>query len=318
MLALIVALIFMAVAVTTYAVLYLPRREARITRKRLEELTRLGAGQADDEVSGHREASEKKGREPFLSRMGALFSAFTQDRGQLAEIRLSLMRAGYYQEHSVRSYLSFRILTGLVILCFGFIFVVLVRDRAPGMLLFLLLVSAPMAGFALPAFLLRWKTNARQSEIARGLPDALDFLVVCVEAGLGLNAALVRVGREIGIKSKAMGEELLLVNQEIRAGVPREQALRHLAERNLVEDLNIVVASLVLADKLGTSIADTLRAQSDSLRTRVRQRAEENAARAGIKMLFPLVFMVLPTLFIVILGPALIMGLRALAAMSQR
>jgi tight adherence protein C len=318
MLALIVALIFIAVTVTTYAVLYLPRREARMTRKRLEELTKLGAGQAGGDLSGRREAPEEKRREPFLSRMGAFFSALTQDSGQLAEIRLSLMRAGYYQEHAVRSYFSVRILSAVLILCFGFILVFLVRDKAPGLLLLLLLVSAPMAGFVFPAFMLRWKTNSRQSEIARGLPDALDFLVVCVEAGLGLNAAMVRVGREIGIKSKAMGEELLLVNQEIRAGVPREQALRHLAERNLVEDLNIVVASLVLADKLGTSIADTLRAQSDSLRTRVRQRAEENAARAGIKMLFPLVFMVLPTLFIVILGPALIMGLRALAEMSQR
>jgi tight adherence protein C len=318
MIALVVVLIFIAVFVTTYAVLYLPRREARMTKRRLEELTKLRATQPEDHVLGPGGGHTEKRREAFFSKLGSFFGALTKDRGQFAELRLSLMRAGYYQEHSVRSYLSLRILSALLILCFGFIFVFLVRERAPSMLLVLLVVSAPMAGYALPAFFLRWKTNARQAEIARGLPDALDFLVVCVEAGLGLNAALVRVGREIVIRSKAMGEELILVNQEIRAGVPREQALRHIADRNLVEDLNIVAASLILAEKLGTSIGDTLRAQSDSLRTRVRQRTEENAARAGIKMLFPLVFMVLPTMFIVILGPALIMGLRALTAMSQR
>jgi tight adherence protein C len=175
-----------------------------------------------------------------------------------------------------------------------------------------------VGGYILPAFILTWKINRRQEEIAAGLPDALDFLVVCVEAGLGLNAALLRVGSEIKVKSRGLGEELTLVNQEMRTGVPRERALRHLSQRNLVGDLNVVVASLILADKLGTSVADTLRAQAESLRTRVRQRAEERAAKAGLKLLFPLVFMILPTLFIVILGPAAIMGMRALRAMSEQ
>jgi tight adherence protein C len=319
MIALVVVLIFIAVAINTYAILWLPRREARLTKRRLEELTKIGVTRIEDQDIGGREGLAEKPREPFFGRLGSLFSVFLKkDRTAFAELRLSLMQAGYYQAHSVMAYLSLRVLSALLILCFGFIFIFLVRERAPTPLLALLVLMAPLAGYSFPAFILRWKIQARQAEIARGLPDAIDFLVVCVEAGLGLNAALVRVGREIGIKSKALGEELILVNQEMRTGVPREEALRHLSSRNLVEDLNIVVASLILADKLGTSIADTLRAQSDSLRTRVRQRAEEKAARAGIKLLFPLVFMVLPTLFIVILGPALIMSLRALAAMSER
>jgi tight adherence protein C len=317
MIALVVVLIFIAVAISTYAALYFPHREARMTRKRLEELTKLRATIPGNPAAGGEEQVEKPA-ESLASRLGSFFSAFVnKDTGAFAEIRLSLMRAGYYEEHSVRSYLTLRVLFALVILCFGFIFVFLVRQQVPSILLVLVVILAPMAGYSLPPFLLKWKIDQRQAEIARAIPDALDFLVICVEAGLGLNAALLRVGNEIGIKSKALGEELVLVNQEMRAGVPREEALRHLADRNLVDDLNIVVASLILAEKLGTSIADTLRAQADSLRTRVRQRAEEKAAQAGIKMLFPLVFMVLPTLLIVILGPALIMSIRALFAMTQ-
>jgi tight adherence protein C len=316
MIALIVALIFVAVTISTYAVLYLPRREARLTQKRLEELTKLRAAGPGDQTAGEEQA--EKPAESFASKLGAFFSGFaSKDTAAFAAIRLSLMRAGYYEEHSVRSYLSLRVLFAVLILCFGFIFVFLVRQQVPSILLVLVIILAPMAGYSIPPFLLKWQIDKRQAEIARGVPDALDFLVICVEAGLGLNAALLRVGQEIGIKSKPLGEELIIVNREMRAGVPRDQALRHLADRNLVDDLNIVVASLILADRLGTSIADTLRAQSDSVRTRVRQRAEERAAQAGIKMLFPLVFMVLPTLLIVILGPAFIQSLRALMAMTE-
>jgi len=145
-----------------------------------------------------------------------------------------------------------------------------------------------------------------QSEIASALPDALDLLVICVEAGLGLNAAIQRVGQDMAIRNPAMANELLRVNQEMRTGVSREKALRNLAERNLVEDLRILVGALVLTDKLGTSIANTLRAQADSLRTRVRQKAEEQAAKAALKLLFPLVFCILPALFIILMGPAFI------------
>lgn len=318
MIALVVALIFLAVAFNTYIILWLPRRESHLTKKRLDDLTKLTVTRMEDRDIGGEEAGEGA-VQPVLRRLGSFSRIFVKkDRGEYSDLRLSLMRAGYYHEHNVRDYMSLRILSAFLLLCFGFIFVFLVRERVPSPLLVLLVMLAPLMGYSLPAFILSWQIRVRQESIAAGLPDALDFLVVCVEAGLGLNAAIVRVGRELGIKSKALGEELILVNQEMRTGLPREEALRHLSARNLVDDLNIVVASLVLADKLGTSIADTLRAQSDSLRTRVRQRAEERAARAGVRLLFPLVFMILPTLFIVILGPAVIMGVRALMAMAQQ
>jgi tight adherence protein C len=315
MIALIVFLIFIAVSVNTYIILWLPRREARLTKQRLKDLSELqssqfGTGDVGEVIS--------RPSNPFFKRLTSMFSVFIRkDRPEFSPLRLSLMRAGFYHENAAREYTALRVLSAVILLVVGFIIVFLVRQRTPSALLALLVMMAPVAGYTLPAFILKWKTNSRQEEIAAGLPDALDFLVVCVEAGLGLNAALLRVGSEIKVKSRALGEELTLVNQEMRTGVSRERALRHLSQRNMVEDLNVVVASLILADKLGTSIADTLRAQAESLRTRVRQRAEERAAKSGIKLLFPLVFMILPTLFIVILGPAMIMGIRAMRAMSS-
>jgi len=316
MIALIVVLIFIAVSVNTYIILWLPRREARLTKQRLKDLSELQSSQFGAAGAGEMISRPSK---PFFRTLTSLFSVFMRKgRPEFSPLRLSLMRAGFYHENAVREYMALRILSAVILLVVGFILVFLVREKAPSTLLALLVVMAPVAGYIFPAFILKWKINSRQEEIAGGLPDALDFLVVCVEAGLGLNAALLRVGSEIKVRSRGLGEELTLVNQEMRTGVSREKALRHLSQRNMVEDLRVVVASLILADKLGTSVADTLRAQADSLRTRVRQRAEERAARAGIKLLFPLVFMILPTLFIVILGPAMIMGVRALNTMSQQ
>jgi tight adherence protein C len=185
--------------------------------------------------------------------------------------------------------------------------------QVPPFIIVILILPIPFMGYAMPSIILNTKIRRRQLEIGRGLPDALDFLVVCVEAGLGLNAALIRVGQELQLRCKALGEELLLVNQEMRAGLSREQALRNLSQRNPVQDLRILVGSLILADKLGSSVTRTLRAQAESLRTRIRQRTEELAAQSGIKMLFPLVFFILPALFIVIMGPGVILTLSSSA-----
>jgi len=175
---------------------------------------------------------------------------------------------------------------------------------------------AAVAGFYLPTIWLFFKGSARQSRIQTSLPDALDLLVVCVEAGLGLNAAIERVGREIQIASPALSEELLLVGQEIRTGLTRSDALRRLARRTGVDDLYALTAMLIQADKLGTSIAQSLRAHAESMRTKRRQRAEQAARKAGIKLAFPLVFLIFPALLIVILGPAAIQLAQAIAAQN--
>jgi len=157
-----------------------------------------------------------------------------------------------------------------------------------------------------PTFFVRSKLKARQKEVQRALPDMLDMLVVCVEAGLGLNQAIVRVADEIDHVSPVMSEQLAIVNLEMRAGTPREEALKNLAERTGLVDIRSLVSMLIQTDRFGTSVADALRVHSDTMRTKRRQRAEEAAAKTTIKLVFPLVLFVFPAMFVVVLGPSVI------------
>src|ERR1043165_3002682 len=166
------------------------------------------------------------------------------------------------------------------------------------------IILACVTGFFLPRFFLRRITNNRQRDLRWGLADALDLMVVSVEAGLGLNAAMMKVSSELKDVHHAIAVEFELANLEIRAGRDRDEALRNLAERTGVDDLRSLVAMLIQTDKLGTSIAKGLRIFSDSLRTKRRQRAEQEAQKAAVKLLFPLACFLFPTLFIAILGPA--------------
>lgn len=175
---------------------------------------------------------------------------------------------------------------------------------------------AGVIGFYLPTMWLYMRGENRKSQIQTALPDALDLLVVCMEAGLGLNAGLERVGQEVSIASPALSDELLLSNQEIRTGLARADALRRFARRTGVDDVYGLTAMLIQADKLGTSIAQSLRAHAESMRTKRRQRAEQSARKAGIKLAFPLVFMIFPALLIVILGPAVIQLAQAISAQN--
>ncbi len=159
-------------------------------------------------------------------------------------------------------------------------------------------------GFFLPPFFLKRTISKRQRELRWGLADALDLMVVSVEAGLGLNAAMMKVSSELKDVHMAVASEFELANLEIRVGRDRDEALRNLAERTGVDDLRSLVAMLIQTDKFGTSIAKGLRVFSDSLRTKRRQRAEQEAQKAAVKLLFPLACFLFPTLFIAILGPA--------------
>ena len=161
-------------------------------------------------------------------------------------------------------------------------------------------------GYALPGFWLALKTSQRQKEIQNGLPDALDLLIVCVEAGAGLDAAIVKASEELALSYPALAEELRLITTETRAGKPRLEAFRNFAARTGVEDVRSLVAMLVQTDKFGTSIAQALRTHAATSRTKRRQRAEERAAKLGVKLVFPLVFCLFPALYVVVLGPAVI------------
>jgi tight adherence protein C len=167
-----------------------------------------------------------------------------------------------------------------------------------------------------PAMHVGGRARRRQKELQRTLPDALDLLIVCVEAGLGLNQALQRVAEEIRHVSALTSDELSLVNYEIRAGVPREEALRNLGERTGVADIRSLIAMLIQTDRFGTSIAQALRVHSDTVRTKRRQRAEEAAAKTTIKLVFPLALCIFPALFVVILGPAMVQIYRTLLGMK--
>ena len=166
------------------------------------------------------------------------------------------------------------------------------------------IMVAFIAGFILPRYFLSRITKNRQRELRWGLADALDLMVVSVEAGLGLNAAMLKVATELREVHTPIAIEFELANLEIRVGRDRDEALRNLAERTGVDDLRSLVAMLIQTDKFGTSIAKGLRVFSDSLRTKRRQRAEQEAQKAAVKLLFPLACFLFPTLFIAILGPA--------------
>lgn len=170
--------------------------------------------------------------------------------------------------------------------------------------LYALLAAA--IGYALPGLVLSRKTAARQKQIQNGLPDALDLLIVCVEAGSGLDAAIVKAGEELALAYPFLAEEFRNITTETRAGKPRLEAFRNFATRTGVDDVRSLVAMLVQTDRFGTSIAQALRTHAVVARTKRRQRAEERAAKLGVKLVFPLVFCLFPALYVVVLGPAVI------------
>jgi len=183
--------------------------------------------------------------------------------------------------------------------------------QRPAALTFLYLMTAAAAGYYLPDLILKQKIGRRQREIFESFPDALDLMVVCVEAGLAMDAALARVGSEIGLKSVVLAEELQLVTLELRAGSAKDKALRNLALRTGVEDVEALAKMLIQADRFGTSVGTALRIQSEQLRTRRRQMIEEKAAKIATKLLFPLIFCIFPALLVVLLGPAVLQIMRS-------
>ena len=174
----------------------------------------------------------------------------------------------------------------------------------------LVLALAALIGYMIPEGWLLWRIRARQHRLRLAIPDGLDLLVICVEAGLGLDHALLRVSQELQIAHPELSQELQLVNTEMRLGKTRVDALRELARRTGLDDIKSLVAMLVQTERFGTSIAQSLRVYSDDLRLKRRQRAEEAAAKISVKMVPVLVFFIFPALMVVILGPAAITIMR--------
>ncbi|MDX1493930.1 MAG: type II secretion system F family protein [Longimicrobiales bacterium] len=224
-----------------------------------------------------------------------------------------LVQAGYWNPDATRTFFGARLAMSLSLLFGGLLTGALLDVRLLGMLLVSLWLG--IVGWLIPGWYVLRKRTQRRSEIQKALADALDLLVACVEAGMGLNQALVRVADEVRNISEALAQELTMVNLEIRAGTARSDALRNLAERTGLDDVEALVSTLVQTERFGTSVGRALRVQSDTLRQKRRQRAEEAAAKTTIKLVFPLVLFVFPALFVAILGPAVIQVVQALADM---
>lgn len=160
--------------------------------------------------------------------------------------------------------------------------------------------------FAIPSLWLGRKTALRKKQIRNGLPDALDLMIVCIESGSGIDQAIVKASDELDISHPALAEELRLISTEMRAGKPRLEAFKNFASRTKVDDVRSLVAMLIQTDRFGTSVAQALRTHAETSRTKRRQNAEERAAKIGVKLVFPLVFCLFPSLYIAILGPAIV------------
>jgi tight adherence protein C len=173
-------------------------------------------------------------------------------------------------------------------------------------------IIAAMLAYSLPTMWLTRRIERRRTEIRNGLPDAIDLLIVCIEAGSGLDQAIIRVTEELGIAYPALARELELITAEIRAGKPRLEAFKNFSERTKIDDVRYLVSMLVQTDRFGTSLGQALRTHADTSRTKRRQRAEERAAKLGVKLLFPLVFCLFPAFYLVVLGPALLRIFRQL------
>lgn len=216
----------------------------------------------------------------------------------------ALERAGFASRNATAVFWGTKTALTLAGLGVGAAARLLLPDAAPAGAVALVFVLPSALGLYLPNLWLRVRTSSRRREIMNAMPDALDLLVVCVEAGMGLDQALARVAGEMRLTSPVLAGELRTVTLELRAGKGRGDALRNLARRVAVDDITSLVTLIVQADAFGTSVAQTLRVYSDSLRTTRYQRAEEIAAKMPVKILFPLIFFILPALFVTIMGPA--------------
>lgn len=239
-------------------------------------------------------------------------SAIPSSPKQLSRLQKMMLRAGYRSSESVMAMRGIKLLFPALLLAIVY-FARLYQTIGP-----FVIIIALAIGYIVPEFWLGHKVQRRQHRLRRGLPDALDLLVICVEAGLGMDQALLRVSQELHTAHPDLSEEFQLVNLEMRVGKTRLEALRGLADRTGVEDVKALVAMLVQTDRFGTSVAQSLRVHSDDLRTKRRQRAEEMAAKTTVKMVPPLVFLIFPALMVVILGPAVIEVIRQLLPILRR
>jgi tight adherence protein C len=295
------AFLFATLVVMGAAYVFAPAGPSAIER-RLGELTGGAARPVDPNTSYERAIADGLKR---LSRFAP------KSPSEMTKLQQRLVIAGFRNREAILIFLGIRIGVALLV------FAVLASGLLARPNMFVALGGCGF-GYLLPSMVLGRLAKRRQHRILLGLPDVLDLLVVSVEAGLGLDQAIQRVGEELAFAHPDLSGELRLINLELRAGKARTEALRNLADRTQVDDLSSLVAMLVQTDKFGTSVAQSLRVHSETLRTKRRQRAEEAAAKTGVKMVFPLVFCIFPAIWVVTIGPAAIKFVQVLLPMAQK
>ena len=264
------------------------------------------------------EAQRQMPRHPSLvfhdlvKKLGSILPASPKD---VTVMQRRLIRAGIRNPGALKMLYGAKLILGLVLpIAAGFALVAspLGAERKA-----LAVMGALAVGFFGPNEYVRMRARRRQRAIRRGLPNALDLLVVCVESGLGLDQAIMQVAKELENAHPEISQEFTLVNLELRAGKRRLEALRNLADRSAVDELKKLVAVLIQADRFGTGIAQSLRGHSDYMRVQARQTAEEKAAKLGVKLVFPIFFCILPSLFVVTVGPVMVRIFRELLPMIE-
>ncbi|HYE64485.1 MAG TPA: type II secretion system F family protein [Pyrinomonadaceae bacterium] len=290
---------FVCITLGVLGLYWLVSRPSSAATERLRKLNEKNAGAGHVSVS----LTEDHPVADLAERIAAPLNRLVPpSAAEARKLQRQLMQAGFRAHNAPMIFRAAQVasLVGLP----GAVAMVCTAIGRPLESVFIWVLFAFVAGFFLPRYVLNRMVRNRQQRVQWGLADALDLMVVSIEAGLGLNAAMLRVSDELKGVHPDISEEFEMANLEIRVGREREEALRNLAERTGVDDLRSLVAMLIQADRFGTSVARAVRIFSDSLRTKRRQRAEQAAQKAAVKLLFPLACFLFPTLFIAILGPA--------------
>jgi tight adherence protein C len=301
----------LSVTLVLIALFELATAPGRVVAQELEQLRGRDPSPFGS-VSRRRRQSGKQNVQDIVGRLGK--EMVKRGNLDLKGWSKRLVQAGFWNPDAPRIFFGARVILAAGLVCVSVVAGALLSVRVPTTLLVALWLG--MLGWWGPNWYVLQRRRTRRAELSAALADALDLLVACVEAGIGLNQALVRVAEEVRNISMALSAELMMVNLEIRAGTPRDQALRHLAERTGLEDIENLVSTLIQTERFGTSVGRALRVQADTLRQKRRQRAEEAAAKTTIKLVFPLVMFIFPSLFVVVLGPAAIQVVRALVGLE--
>jgi tight adherence protein C len=295
-------LVFVLIMLGTFWLLTLISSRNSVAEERLERIGRPKS-LVDLDMSVQESTQRFAGLKKAFEGLGA--SMEPQSELEKNSLKVTLANAGFRSDSAAAIFQGLRVATLLCMAVPAALFFFLKDGFTTDALLYTVIVAG--LGFFLPKMALNYLKKARQQEIFLTLPDALDLLVVCVESGLGLDAAMRKVTEEMGSHAKVITEELSLANLQLQMGRPRREVLHDLGVRTGVDDVRSLAAILIQADRFGSSIAHALRVQSDSMRTRRRQIAEEKAAKTAVKLIFPLVLFIFPAVFVVLVGPAAIL-----------